>query len=123
MNNITNRKVVKTGDVGNDQKVEWLKIQWINFKQSEPLLLHYKYSNNEEVPFSIVNIKKRTTTEVMQLDVLYPNGRKIDEPKNKDLMSLLEYIPPIKHSFYTSILSSGDIPSTVPVDEEEDELV
>lgn len=49
-----------------------------------------------------------------------PEGRKIDENKKQDLLSLFDYIPPIKHGFYTNILSTQNVANTIPVDSEED---
>lgn len=124
LKNITNRKeqqvtsTVNNKVVKEKEKVEWLKMQWLQFKESEPLTMYYKYSNNVEVHFSKVNLKKRKTSDVGPLDLLYPRGRKIDEKKKQDLLSLLDYIPPIKHGFYTNILSSSCLPATVPVDSE-----
>lgn len=48
---ITNRKIGE-GAV----KVEWLKIQWLQFKAEEPFIIYYKYSNNETVLFYNVNV-------------------------------------------------------------------
>lgn len=43
-----------------------------------------------------------------QLPLLYPNGRKIDVKKLKDLKDLLPYIPPILHHFYSALEEGHD---------------
>lgn len=37
---------------------------------------------------------------------MYPNGRTIPKETKKAMMSLLKYLPPIKHNFY------GTLPTT-----------
>lgn len=126
LNNITNRKIqevvtkVNNKVVKTKHKVQWLKMQWLKFKSSEPLTMYYKYSNNVEVEFFKVNLKKRKMSDVGPLDLLYPRGRKIDDMKKQDLLALFDYIPPFKHGFYENILSSKIVPDTVPVDSEMD---
>ena len=63
--------------------------------------MFYKYRNNELFEFDSVSLEKRSKkkNEPEHLDVLYPNGRPIDNAKVKDLMSLLPYIPPIFHNY------------------------
>lgn len=53
-------------------KVQWLKMQWLHYESSNPLLIYYKYSNHDETKFSQVNVMKRKTQLVNDLDLLYP---------------------------------------------------
>lgn len=74
--NLTNRKIF-----ANKSKVEWLKIQWLLYKKADPFCIFYKYSNNDDVLFDSVNIAKRQSvhaSEDIKLNILYPNGHKID---------------------------------------------
>ncbi|KAL4153089.1 hypothetical protein QTP88_000922 [Uroleucon formosanum] len=96
--NITHRKV----DV-DKSKVEWLKIQWLKFSFKMPFKIFFKYSNNEITPFSELNLEKRNTTLIGNLDLLYPNGNCINPLKKKDLLCLLDFVPPIHHEFYNSL--------------------
>lgn len=103
--NITNRKIAV-----DRRKVEWLKIQWMLYNKMHPFSMFFKYSNDPEVLFAEVNFSKRSSqdTSIFELEVLYPEGRKISSEKKKDLECLLEYIPPIYHSFYKNLkVSSG----------------
>lgn len=98
---ITNRKMSS-----NKSKVEWLKIQWLHYEKSHLFTIYYKYSNNPYVLYDSVNIAKRNSVNLdfaIRLDVLYPNGRKIDSKKKKDLLDLINYIPPIYHDFYKKL--------------------
>lgn len=99
-NKIVNRKV--SLDKG---KVEWMKIQWLRFEKESPYVIKYKYSNNEEVCFSEVNIAKRNVNLSLnvELEPLYPGGREIQKAKYKDLQDLKQYIPPIYHEFYDNL--------------------
>ncbi|KAG8296400.1 hypothetical protein J6590_058256 [Homalodisca vitripennis] len=81
--------------------------------ENKPQTIFYKYSNNEDVPFYSVNVKKRATREVETLDLLYPKGKKIEENKKKRST---------KHEFYNQILSCQSIPETIPVDDESNNL-
>lgn len=53
---ITNRKIDTT-----NQKVEWLKIQWLNYKNDQHFKFNYKYSNNPDFPFNSDYVGKRTS--------------------------------------------------------------
>lgn len=103
-NNITNRKI----DV-DKSKVQWLKIQWLRFSSETPFKIFYKYSNNEITHFSELDVEKRNTTLIENLDLLFPNGNCINVLKKKDLMSLLDYVPPIHHAYYNSLKTNAQI--------------
>ncbi|XP_039747039.1 uncharacterized protein LOC120637854 isoform X2 [Pararge aegeria] len=103
--NITNRKI------GVDRsKVEWLKIQWLLYNKSHPFSMFFKYSNEPEVLFAEVNFSKRSSkdTSNFELEILFPEGRKISHEKKKDLLCLLEYVPPIYHPFYEQLKVSSN---------------
>ncbi|CAH1113913.1 unnamed protein product [Psylliodes chrysocephalus] len=90
---ITNRKKSI-----NDEKVEWLKMQWLKFKKDELFLIHFKYYNNYLVPFTTVKIAKMnaaTSSVNINLQLLYLNGHKVDIKKKKDLLTLSDFIPSI----------------------------
>jgi len=96
---ITNRKM----DVNND-KVQWMKIQWLNYKKEQPFMFLYKYSNNTEYPFNSVYIEKRNShieDYTKQLDLFYSNvhSYKTKIKKKKDLLELIPLILPIRHNF------------------------
>ncbi|CAI6376053.1 unnamed protein product [Macrosiphum euphorbiae] len=95
---ITNRKIN-----GEGEKVEWLKFQWILFTNDKPYHMFYKYSNNEFVTFSCVNLSKRIMAKPKELQKLYPNGHSIQKEKYNDLTELMQFIPPIHHDFYKNI--------------------
>lgn len=89
-NNITNRKVT-----AEKFKVKWLNIQWLLYHKTHPFSIFFKYSNNPDVLFESVDLKKRNSIDMatIQLDVLYPEGKQISVEKKKDLVELLQYIP------------------------------
>lgn len=66
-------------------------------------MFHFKYSNNTEYPFNSVYIGKRNShieDYTKKFNLLYPNGHTITELKKEDLLELIPFIHPIKHSFY-----------------------
>jgi len=83
-------------------KVQWLKIQWLQVRKSEPFKLYYKYSVLNDVPFSCVDFVKkgRKVPEVAFLKCAYSHMRTLSHDKSADIQKLLKYIPPINHEFY-----------------------
>lgn len=84
-------------------------MQWIYVRHDRPYEMFYKYSSNENIPFNEVNISKRKRNDTTVLQLLYPTGRRVDEAKYQDLQSLLPFVPPVHHSFYTNILTSATV--------------
>lgn len=104
--NVTNRK-----HTTEKAPLNWLKIQWLRYRADSPSEFFFKESNQSYVEFQAINVKKRNGCERKlseQLPLLYPNGRKIDVKKFKDLKDLLPYIPPILHQFYTDLEEGQD---------------
>lgn len=115
-NNIANRKVT-----AEKSKVKWLSMQWLLYRKNHPFSLFFKYSNNPEVLFENVNLKKRNSVDLanIQLDILYPVGKQISVEKKKDLVELLQYISPIHHDFYNNIKSNASVRNDLHVVEED----
>lgn len=51
--------------------------------------MFYKYSNNEFVTFSCVNLSKRVMAKPKEFQNLYPNGHSIQKEKYNDLIELM----------------------------------
>jgi len=90
------------------QKVEWLKIQWIQIRKENPKKMFYKYTVQEEVPFfSVCFEKKSKVRPVLLNDVvlskLYVEPRVLSQEKFKDIQKLLKYVPPLHHPFFESL--------------------
>ena len=95
-NSCTLRKTSTTGE-----KVEWLKIQWLQVRKVEPLKLYYKYSVQDDLPFSCVDFSKRgRETKLAALTCSNMEFRALSRPKVNDLQKLMKYIPPVHHPFY-----------------------
>ncbi|CAH1958505.1 unnamed protein product [Acanthoscelides obtectus] len=115
--NITNRKISE-----NKLKVEWMKIQWLLFKKSDPLKIYFKYSNQDFAPFDSVDVSKRNSSNSFkELNLLYPKGRKVDIKKKKDLLDLVCFIPPIHHEFYQNLKTTHDQDDEIYSDSDESE--
>lgn len=115
---LTHRKTTNEGD-----KVQWLHIQWLHYIKNNPGIIYYKYSNNEDVQFYEVNMKKRGTTSFQELastSPLFDGPKAITIAKYNDLLSLLEYIPPVHHNFYRQLLHNARAEEDASVSDEND---
>lgn len=110
--NITNRKVTVERS-----KVMWLKMQWLKFHKMHQFKIFFKYSNNTDVLFESVDVSKRNSKSLagIELDLVYPDGKEISKEKKKDLIELLEYVPPVHHEFYKNIKDSSTVGNTVDI--------
>lgn len=96
-------------------------MQWLRFDLNEPDQIFFKESNNKDVLFYCIDIKKRNTdTFLGNLPLLYPTGREIEAAKYSNLQDLLPYIPPYLHTFYNNLKFKG---TNGPNDDEDYENV
>lgn len=108
------------------ESVNWMKIQWLQYKQSSPMTILYKYSLNEEEPFKELSLKTGKAGRPSKLkgvvqDKLYNGPRVLNNLKKRDMLFLLKYIPPIYHGFFRNIKSSQDVEDNGPLSEVEEE--
>ena len=104
---IVNRK--KTID---KEKVDWLQMRWIWFEQSHPFWIQYRFTHNELEPWKTIDVKRRQKGRPpdlgrIALPLLWEEPRGVDHKKLSDIMSLLEFVPPIHHDFYKKLEVSG----------------
>jgi len=101
-------KAVNRKKTSDGEKVEWLQIQWLRFEKERPLVMKFKYSLGDgewcEVDFERKTRGRPSTVKAPRQ--LYPNGRPVAGPKMTDLKKLLKYVPPVHHSFYSSLETS-----------------
>ena len=110
---IVNRKVTI-----NREKVEWLKIRWIRVTKDNQLQFQFRYTHNTLEGWKTVDLKRKgkgrpPVIANIPLPELYSGGRAINQKKMDDLSSLLQFVPPVHHRFYTMLRSedgtmSGD---------------
>ena len=97
-----------------DNKVEWLKMQFIQIRKTDPKKLYVKYTVDEGLTdFITVDLTKlrsgrRSNGFKHDFTPLYPTGRKITKGKKSDLMDLFNYIPPVFHDFYINLATADD---------------
>ena len=75
------------------------------------LLFLLRYTHNTLEGWKVVDLKKRTAGRpvnlgAVSLENLYSGPRSINEKKADDLRQLLRFIPPVSHTFYTSLLTT-----------------
>ena len=86
----------------NGQKVEWLKIQWLQVRKQEPYRLFFKYTVQEDLEFSSINLLKTYIScdiSTIKLKPLYTERRVLSVEKVADVKRLLKYVPPVHHTF------------------------
>lgn len=103
------------------QKVEWLKIRWLQISAASPFQVRYRYSLNALEVWKILDLRKRSAGRPRDvgrviLNPLYCGPRPLNEKKLADLRQLTEFIPPIHHAYYLSLEATRD-----DVSESEDE--
>jgi len=85
--------------------------------------MKYKVSLQEGAEFKTVSLWKKVSKKASRhqlpskLSPLYAKAPGIKAAKYKDLMSLLDFVPPIYHNFYKSLAHNAD--STAESDDEE----
>jgi hypothetical protein len=91
------------------EKVEWMRIQWIQIRKEEPLKMFYKYTLQNDEEFSCSNFQRRgrPITIPQNLQQLYQQQRLLSVEKVCDIKKLLKYIPPIHHGYYLALQSSS----------------
>ena len=120
--NIVNRKIDTE-----KRKVEWLKIRWIHVSKDAPLQMKYRYSHNALEEWKTVDFKRRSKGRPpdmgrVALPLLYNGPRQIKDAKLKDLLGLLNYVPPVHHAFYKGLASAEDTDdSDIADSQDEDE--
>ena len=55
----------------------------------------------------MLDLRKRTSQVMTNLDILFPRGNLISVEKKKDLLDLMAYIPPIHHDFFKNLQTSS----------------
>jgi hypothetical protein len=74
----------------------------------------YRYTHNTLEYWKVVDIKKKRKAGrpldlgTLTLEDLYSGPRAINKKKAEDLKQLLCFIPPIHHSFYTSLTTEAE---------------
>ena len=96
---VTVRKTTEDGS-----KVEWMKIQWISIRKSEPLKMFFKYTVQDDAVFSCVSFKKMACGQTEFTDPLTQlyeqQPRALSQEKVKDAKKLLKYVPQVYHLWY-----------------------
>uniref|UniRef100_A0A1A9ZVC3 Uncharacterized protein n=1 Tax=Glossina pallidipes TaxID=7398 RepID=A0A1A9ZVC3_GLOPL len=118
-NSINNRKVSVPGI-----PVNWLKMHWIKLEKSKPYLIQLKYDFNENTEFNAINIRKSVTSRPLCLKnviqrLLRPTGRTVTREKRKDMVDLLEFIPPIKQEYSKTLRTNREDGSSNTANEDD----
>lgn len=91
--------------INRKKDVEGKKVNWLGFTS-------IKYSKDELFSLTVntrtkIDIRRESVDEAMfgdhAMELLFPNGRTIDEKKYKDLLDLLRFIPSKYHEFYKNL--------------------
>ena len=106
---ITNRKTTTHG-----LKAEWLNIRWIQVNKDQPYQFHFRCSHNTLEAWKVVDLKKKSkgrppVISHIDLPILYEGGRSINKKKLDDIMSLLQFVPPVYHDFYKTLRATDEV--------------
>ena len=87
-------------------------MRWIRFEKAHPFSIQFRYTHNELEEWKVIDVKKRLKGRPpdlgrISLPRLREGLRGFDSKKLADLSSLLDYIPPVYHVYYTSLSASG----------------
>ena len=110
----------------NKDKVNWLDIRWIRVSKDRPLELQYRYSHNTLEAWKVLNLRPRRQGRPPDLGravlaPLYTSERGLQNSKLQDLQQLLQFIPPVYHPFYNSLVPQSTDGDSESSDESEDE--
>jgi hypothetical protein len=86
-------------------------MQRFYFEKDQPYKFFYKNTISEEMPFTVVDLQKSRQVgrpTKLELTKLYNEPPKIKTPKYKNLLDLLQFIPPIHHTFYRELSHTGN---------------
>lgn len=104
-------QIVKRKTNIHKEKVNWHNIRWIQVSKEKPYQLHYRYSLNALEAWKVLNIQRKCRGRPadigrIELQPLYSGPRPLATNKLNDLKMLLQFIPPVYHTFYTALESS-----------------
>jgi hypothetical protein len=103
---ITNRKTTIE-----KEPVNWLKMKWIRYRRGSPQSFQFKYTLNNDYPFSTVSLTKgkgkgRPRNANIEQEPLYQRVRPVTKEKKRDMVDLLQYIPPVHHDYFRKLTVS-----------------
>ena len=113
----------------NGERVNWLKLRWIQVRREEPRSLFVNYSF-DETSFQEIKVQSSTrgrpTQEMDGISFAYSSKLRISSQKKKDLVNLCDkgIIPQEFHSYYSSLQVSSAKKDKIPSpgsDEESDD--
>ena len=88
----------------NGDKFNWLKLKWLRISSDSNGIMEYKESCAEDEPVKYIDFSGRNVEEeVHDIPPLYEVPPQISQEKFKDIQSLLQYVPPVYHSFYENL--------------------
>ena len=106
----TNKKVTVTGE-----KVEFRKATQFRFCKDSQNMMYLRYTHDENETWQAVNVQKRGRQHTMtnvKFNLKYKGQRAIAKNKHDDVQKLLQYVPPVYHAFYDSIVSGENVTET-----------
>lgn len=94
-------------------------VQWLRYNKSDKNIVSYKLSLNDDEIFHKMDLTKRNALCDTPIPKAYNEELPITEEKKKDLMSLLQFIPELYHTFYKNLKTKNDVSDPFVSDEGE----
>jgi hypothetical protein len=99
-------------DVMKDSVKGLCVMKWFHVEKDQPHKFFYKNTINEEMPFSVIDLRKSRQvgrpTKNVEITKPYNEPPNIKTPKYKNLLDLVQFIPPIHHTFYQELSHTGN---------------
>lgn len=97
-----------TSIVRNDKekrKIAWRQIRWIRLEKDQPFTMKFKNTLSETVEFYEADwaLKSKGRRAAQKLCLLYNEAPKIKLLKWQNLQELLQFVPPVYHTFYKNL--------------------
>lgn len=111
--NILKESLIKKTKDNNNDPFLWRNIFWIRVEEENPCSFSFKYSLRVEDEFKLCNMKRksrisRSNQPTIDIRKAYNQPLLISKEKHKDVLSLLQYIDPVYHDFYNTVIKSAN---------------
>lgn len=87
------------------RKIAWRQIRWIRVQKNQPYIMKFKDTLNDSIDFYEADwsLKCKGRPAAQKISLLYDEAPKIKLLKWQNLQELLQFVPPIYHTFYNTL--------------------
>ncbi|KAK5647846.1 hypothetical protein RI129_002738 [Pyrocoelia pectoralis] len=101
--------------------VNWLKIQWLQFRKEEPFKIFYKETLNDIIEFETIDLQPNKKGRPLRLanvalNNLYNGPLPVSTEKKKNMLELLQFIPPVDHTYFKNLNGTDELEDSGPLE-------